>query len=47
MLKSEQMNLTDNEMAWLPNMGKTGRLAMSWACYLNKWGALKNQVQHF
>ena len=37
MLKSEQMNLTDNEMAWLPNMGKTGRLAMSWACYLNKW----------
>ncbi len=37
MLKSQQMNLTDNEKAWLPYFGKTGRLAMSWACYLNKW----------
>lgn len=37
MLKSQQMNLTHNEMSWLPNFGKTGRLAMGWACYLNKW----------
>lgn len=37
MLKSQQMNLTDNETAWLPYWGKTGRLAMGWACYLNKW----------
>ncbi len=31
------MNLTNNEMAWLSYLGKTGRLAMGWACYLNKW----------
>jgi len=37
MLKSQQMNLTDSEMAWLPYFGKTGSLAMGWACYLNKW----------
>ncbi len=37
MLKSQQMNLTDSEMAWLPFLGKTGSLAMGWACYLNKW----------
>lgn len=37
MLKSQQMNLTENEMAWLPYFGKTGRLAMGWACYMNKW----------
>ncbi len=37
MLKSKQMNLTASELAWLPTLGKTGRLAMSWACYLNKW----------
>jgi methyl-accepting chemotaxis protein len=37
MLKSRQMNLTGNEMNWLPYFGKTGRLAMGWACYLNKW----------
>ncbi|HEX5337175.1 MAG TPA: methyl-accepting chemotaxis protein [Gallionella sp.] len=31
------MNLSSNEKAWLPYLGKTGRLAMGWACYLNKW----------
>jgi methyl-accepting chemotaxis protein len=37
MLKSQQMNLTENEMSWLPYLGKTGRLPMGWACKLNKW----------
>lgn len=37
MLKSLQMNLTAPERVWLPLFGKTGRLAMSWACYLNQW----------
>jgi len=37
MLKSQQMNLTGDERSWLPYLGKTGSVAMSWACYLNKW----------
>ena len=37
MLKSQQMNLSDSERAWLPWSGRTGRLAMGWACHLNKW----------
>lgn len=37
MLKSKQMNLTSSELAWLPMLGKTGRLAMGWACHLNNW----------
>lgn len=37
MLKSLQMNLTCNERSWLPFFGKTGRMAMGWACYLNTW----------
>lgn len=37
MLKSTQMNLTHNERSWLAYFGKTGRLAMGWSCYLNKW----------
>ncbi|MCX7192876.1 MAG: methyl-accepting chemotaxis protein [Proteobacteria bacterium] len=37
MLKSMQMNLSNDERSWLPYFGKTGRLAMGWACYLNKW----------
>lgn len=36
MLKSQQMNLTSAERRWLPLLGKTGKLAMRWACYLNK-----------
>jgi methyl-accepting chemotaxis protein len=35
-LKSQQMNLTSAERHWLPLLGKTGKLAMRWACYLNK-----------
>jgi methyl-accepting chemotaxis protein len=31
------MNLNRHELSWLPYFGKTGRLAMGWACYLNKW----------
>ncbi|OGS90062.1 MAG: chemotaxis protein [Gallionellales bacterium GWA2_59_43] len=37
MLRSQQMNLSDSEKAWLPWFGRMGRLAMGWACYLNKW----------
>lgn len=37
MLKSQQMNLTPQERSGLPLFGKTGRLAMGWACYLNQW----------
>lgn len=37
MLNSQQMNLTDSERSWLPYFGKTGALAMGWACHLNKW----------
>jgi methyl-accepting chemotaxis protein len=37
MLKSRQMNLAGNEKDWLPYLGKTGRAAMGWACFLNKW----------
>jgi methyl-accepting chemotaxis protein len=36
MLKSEQMHLTAQERRWLPWFGKTGKLAMRWACYLNR-----------
>lgn len=30
------MSLTSAERAWLPWLGKTGKLAMTWACFLNK-----------
>lgn len=36
-LKSSQMHLNYQERAGLPFFGKTGRLAMGWACYLNQW----------
>jgi methyl-accepting chemotaxis protein len=36
MLKSEDMNLSGKERRWLPWLGKTGKLAMAWACYLNR-----------
>ncbi len=36
MLKSEQMHLSGHERRWLPWFGKTGKLAMRWACYLNR-----------
>jgi len=35
-LKSPNMNLTHNEKKWLPWFGTTGKLSMSWACFLNR-----------
>ncbi len=37
MLKSKNMNLTLDELNWLPYLGKTGQIKMGWACHLNKW----------
>lgn len=36
MLKSGKMQLTDQERGWLPWFGKTGKLAMGWACRINR-----------
>ena len=36
MLKSNEMSLSPQERRWLPWLGKTGKLAMRWACFLNK-----------
>jgi len=36
MLQSEQMSLSAAERSWLPWFGKTGKLSMRWACYLNR-----------
>lgn len=36
MLKSGQMQLSDRERSWLPWFGKTGKLAMGWACRINR-----------
>ena len=36
MLKSLQMYLSSAERHWLPMFGKTGKIAMRWACFLNK-----------
>ncbi len=36
MLKSERMQLSWKERHWLPWFGKTGKLAMRWACFLNQ-----------
>lgn len=33
---SAQMNLSPAERRWLPWFGKTGRVAMGWACWLNR-----------
>jgi methyl-accepting chemotaxis protein len=35
-LKSNEMSLTPQERRWLPWLGKTGKLSMRWACFLNK-----------
>lgn len=35
-LQSRNMQLTDGERSWLPWFGKTGKLAMGWACFLNR-----------
>ena len=36
MKKSADMNLSASERSWLPWFGKTGKLAMGWACWLNQ-----------
>ncbi len=36
MLKSTQMQLSNNENKWLPWLGKTGKIAMRWACFTNR-----------
>jgi methyl-accepting chemotaxis protein len=36
MLKSTQMALSKQELAWLPWFGKLGKLSMGWSCYLNQ-----------
>lgn len=36
MLKSNEMSLSPQERRWLPWFGKTGKLSMRWACFLNK-----------
>ncbi|MDD3519180.1 MAG: methyl-accepting chemotaxis protein, partial [Chromatiales bacterium] len=35
-LKSREMSLSGAERRWLPWFGKTGKLAMGWACRLNR-----------
>ncbi len=35
-LKSKEMRLSPAEKRWLPWFGKTGKLAMLWACHLNR-----------
>lgn len=35
-LNSKLMNLSRTELGWLPWFGKTGKIAMGWACFLNK-----------
>ncbi|HXU92470.1 MAG TPA: methyl-accepting chemotaxis protein [Gallionella sp.] len=36
MLKSYQMQLSEDERGWLPWFGKTGKIAMRWACQVNR-----------
>ena len=35
-LASNAMQLSSGEKRWLPWFGKTGKIAMSWSCWLNK-----------
>ncbi|MEW5790682.1 MAG: methyl-accepting chemotaxis protein [Pseudomonadota bacterium] len=35
-LKSRSMRLTGRERRWLPWLGKTGKLALGWSCFLNR-----------
>jgi methyl-accepting chemotaxis protein len=35
-LRSDSMPLSAAEKSWLPWFGKTGKLAMGWACYVNR-----------
>ena len=36
MLKSDEMQLSSAERAWLPWLGKNGKLALGWAAWLNR-----------
>jgi methyl-accepting chemotaxis protein len=49
MLKSNSMNLSTAERNWLPIFGKTGKLAMRWACHLNRdrYATLENAFEGF
>jgi len=35
-LKSKKMQLNPAELGWLPWLGKTGKLAMAWSCFINR-----------
>ncbi len=35
-LHSTRMQLSTRELAWLPWLGRTGKLAMGWSCWLNR-----------
>lgn len=49
MLKSDAMQLSPAERAWLPWLGKTGKLAMGWGTWLNKdrYPALEQAFEGF
>lgn len=48
-LRSPSMNLSPAERSWLPTWGKTGKLAMGWATYLNRdrYGVLEQAFEGF
>ncbi len=48
-LKSDSMNLLSQERHWLPWFGKTGKLAMRWACLLNRdrYQAMEDAFDNF
>ncbi|WP_024872606.1 methyl-accepting chemotaxis protein [Tolumonas lignilytica] len=48
-LKSNSMALSSQERHWRPWFGKTGKLAMRWACYLNRdrYQAMENAFENF
>jgi len=49
MLKSQSMNLSAAERAWLPWLGKTGKLALGWSTFLNRarYPALEKAFEGF
>ncbi len=49
MLKSPRMNLSSAEKRWLPWLGRTGKLAMGWATFLNqdRYGDLEGTFEGF
>ncbi|MDD2344386.1 MAG: hypothetical protein PHV54_16085, partial [Tolumonas sp.] len=48
-LKSNRMTLSSQERHWRPWFGKTGKLAMRWACFLNRdrYLAMENAFENF